>query len=311
MVLHLESHAKINLFLEVLGKRADGYHALRTLMLPISLADSLTFDLLDQPRIELDCSDPSLPVDDSNLVRRAAELLRVRHAPQLGARIRLEKRVPIGAGLGGGSSNGSAALVGLNRLWKLNLPDEALERLASEFGSDTAFFVRNRPALSEGRGEILTPVEFPIALPIFLLNFGFGSATAWAYKNLKLELRNEKLEIEGAKAKQTAIASAFTESILKSVSSTFNFELLISHSKSFFHNDLETPVFRKFPILRIAKEFLAAQPQVAGAMMCGSGSTMMAVLKTHPDGEGLRKAVVERFGPAVWTWTGRTLSSTA
>src|SRR5437870_3681149 len=122
------SHAKINLFLEILGKREDGFHAVRTLMLPISLSDTLTIEEIATPRIEIQCSDPTLPTDGTNLIRRAAELLQKRHAPTRGARIRVEKRIPIGAGLGGGSSNGSTTLRALNQLWKLNLPDEALEK---------------------------------------------------------------------------------------------------------------------------------------------------------------------------------------
>jgi len=162
-------------------------------MLPISLVDTLTFELLENPRVEIESSDPLLPVDGSNLIRRAAKLLQSQHAPMRGACIRLQKNIPIGAGLGGGSSNGSTTLVGLNRLWNLGLSEDDLEKLAAKLGSDTVFFVRNRPALSEGRGEILTPVEFSISLPVFLMNFGFGSSTVWAYKNLELRMKNEEL----------------------------------------------------------------------------------------------------------------------
>ena len=287
MPLTLPSHAKINLFLEILGKREDGFHAVRTLMLPISLADTLTIEDLPSPCIEIECSDSTLPTDGGNLIRRAAELLQQRHAPTRGARIHVQKNIPIGAGLGGGSTNGSTTLRGLNQLWNLNLPDDALEKLAAEFGSDTAFFIRNKPALSEGRGEIITPVPFPASLPLLLMNFGFGSATAWAYKNLKLD---------AAKARESNARISTFLSSLPNLKSALP-----------LHNDLETPVFRKFPILKLAKDFLSTHPSVTGAMMCGSGSTMMAILQSERESDSLRDAILQRFGNSVWVWTGHTL----
>ena len=295
MSLTLQSHAKINIFLRVPGKRTDGYHDLETFMLPIELADTLTFDPLDRPAIKLACSNLDLATDQDNLVCRAARLLQDRHATKVGARIHLEKRIPIGAGLGGGSSNASATLLGLNRLWNIKLTDDELEKLAAELGSDAPFFVRCRPALSSGRGEILSPVAFPVAIPVFLMNFGFGSATAWAYKNLELEFKNEKLE-------------NISRLIQKLKDATSHFEFFASHSETFLQNDLEIPVFRKFPILKIAKEFLSAQPRVAGAMMCGSGSTIMAIPRSLEQAGPLQDAVLKRFGASVWTWTGRTLA---
>jgi len=282
--LTLESTAKINVFLRILGKRPDGFHAVRTWMLPISLGDTMGFEKRDDTKIDIRCSDPTLPTDQSNLVCKAAELLQSRHNVKMGCRITLEKRIPIGAGLGGGSSNGSTTLVGLNRLWNLGLSDEALEKLSAEFGSDTAFFIRNRSALSEGRGEILTYIPYSKAAPIFLMNFGFGSATSWAYKHLNAGPVDERQAAE-------------------------EFKVVDSNLNTRLKNDLEKPVFQKFPVLRLAKDFLIAQSQVEGAMMCGSGSTMMAVLKEGSSGDDLRKAVHDYFGKSVWTWSGTTLPS--
>lgn len=294
MSLKLESTAKINWFLQILGKRPDGFHAVRTLMLPIELADSMEFEELPEPKIELRCSDPTLPTDDHNLVCRAAKLLQTRHAPTRGARIHIEKRIPIGAGLGGGSSNGSTALVGLNRLWKLALPGISLEKLSAEFGSDTAFFVENQPALSEGRGEIMTPLPFPFALPILLVNFGFGSATAWAYRHL-------------APRSDAVTREDLLLPIRSAVDAAAQGEAFVLPTPA-FQNDLETPVFAKFPVLEIAKEFLSSRPEVAATMMCGSGSTMLAVLRDLTQGEALRQEILKRFGN-VWTWVGKTIPS--
>lgn len=294
--MKLESPAKINLFLRVLGKRPDGFHEVSTFIVALDLADELSFEPLPDPRIELTCSDPSLPTDRGNLVRRAAELLQAGHAPTCGARIHLRKRVPIGAGLGGGSSNGSTTLVGLNRLWKLGLPDEKLERLSADFGSDTAFFVRCRPALCEGRGERLSFLDFPLQLPVFLMNFGFGSATAWAYRHL------------GPRPAPRALPDP--QQVVKSVQDRWKAGAHPGLLQDILQNDLEEPVFRKFPILRRAKEFLRAQPQVVGAMMCGSGSTLMAIARTVEEAAALREPVQRQFGPAVWTWSGSTRLAT-
>lgn len=291
----LPSHAKVNLWLRILGKRPDGFHEVDTLMLPLGLADDLALEELPDGRLELACSDPSLPTDSRNLARRAAELLQQRHAPSLGARISLQKRIPLGAGLGGGSANASTVLVGLNRLWNLALPDAELEKLAAEIGSDAAFFIRNRPALCTGRGERLAPVPFPRALPILLLNFGFGSATAWAYKNLGAGPVGSD-----AQAAPEAFEAARHGFLAGNPEVPLN-DLLL--------NDLERPVFRKFPILAIAKAFLAAHPGVRAAMMSGSGSTLFAILDSPSVAPLLAQALRAKFGEGIWTWSGSTLPS--
>lgn len=295
--ISIRSHAKINLFLRVFGKRADGYHAVQTLMLPIGLADEITLRPVSGRGIELRCSDLSLPAGRANLAWRAAELLQSRLHVRRGVRIFIRKRIPVGAGLGGGSSNASAVLVGLNRLWKLGLSEDRLERLAAELGSDTAFFIRNRPALCEGRGEILTPVSFRHPSRLFLLNFGFGSSTAWAYGHLDHDV-------------QRGEAAGIDEALRRAVEAAGigNWAGLLCSSLG-FRNDLDAPVFRKFPILRMARDFLREQPGVIGAAMSGSGSTIFAALRSADAAKAVKSAVAERFGRTVWRWTGPTISS--
>ncbi len=147
--------AKINLVLEVLGKRDDGYHEIRSLVQTISLCDVLAFELADV--ISLKCSEPSLQASD-NLVVQAAELLREVSGYNRGAKVKLEKRIPWGAGLGGGSSDAAVTLLALNRLWKLKLETSDLIELAARLGSDVPFFIRGGAALMEGRGEKVTPL---------------------------------------------------------------------------------------------------------------------------------------------------------
>ncbi len=151
--------AKINLVLEVLGKRADGYHEIRSLVQTISLCDVISFELADV--ISLECSEPSLQTSD-NLVVQAAELLREVTGCQKGVKIKLEKRIPWGAGLGGGSSDGAATLLALNRLWELKVSTLDLVELAARLGSDIPFFIHGGAALIEGRGEKVTPLAVPV-----------------------------------------------------------------------------------------------------------------------------------------------------
>ncbi|MCJ7516019.1 MAG: 4-(cytidine 5'-diphospho)-2-C-methyl-D-erythritol kinase [Dehalococcoidia bacterium] len=160
--------AKINLVLEVLGKRDDGYHELRSLVQTISLCDALSFKLAGV--ISLECNEPSLQTSD-NLAIRAAELLRQVSGCQKGARIKLQKRIPWGAGLGGGSSDAATTLVALNRLWELKLKTSELIELAARLGSDVPFFIHGGAGLVEGRGEkvtslaVSTPRWFVLLIP--------------------------------------------------------------------------------------------------------------------------------------------------
>jgi 4-diphosphocytidyl-2-C-methyl-D-erythritol kinase len=147
--------AKINLVLEVLAKRKDGYHEIRSLMQTVSLCDVLSFELAEE--ISLECTEPSLQTSD-NLVAKAAELLKEVTDCQKGVKIRLEKRIPMGAGLGGGSSDAATTLLALNQLWELGLAISDLAQLAARLGSDVPFFIYKGTALVEGRGEKVTPL---------------------------------------------------------------------------------------------------------------------------------------------------------
>jgi 4-diphosphocytidyl-2-C-methyl-D-erythritol kinase len=176
--------AKINLHLEVLGLRPDGFHELAMVMQSIDLLDGLELAPSADARIRLSCDRPGLPTDDSNLIVRAAELLRCRSGmPELGARIHLRKRIPVGAGLAGGSSDGAAALVGLNALWGLGFSPVELAGMAAELGSDMPFCLAGGTQLCFGRGERLEPVAAPAAgLALLLLKHPAASvSTPWAY----------------------------------------------------------------------------------------------------------------------------------
>jgi len=182
--LRVLAPAKLNLFLEILGKRPDGYHELESLMVTVGLRDEL--DFADDPtgQIALECDDPSLPTDASNLVVLAAQRLRAEAGVDLGARIALRKAIPAQAGLAGGSSDAAATLAALNQLWGLGYETERLGRIAGEIGSDVAFFFRAPSAVCRGRGERVEAIAVSVPLHFVLVCPTVGVSTAEVYRRL-------------------------------------------------------------------------------------------------------------------------------
>lgn len=196
------SPAKINLHLEVLGLRGDGFHELAMVMQTIELLDRLRLSPSADGRIQLSCDNPNLPTDGGNLIVRAAELLKARAGlPELGAHLQLEKRIPVGAGLAGGSSNGAAALVGLNNLWGLGFSESELVLLAAELGSDMPFCIGGGTQLCFGRGERLEAQPAPQndGWAVLLLKHPAASvSTPWAYQQSRQQRQASYLEGEAA-----------------------------------------------------------------------------------------------------------------
>lgn len=185
--LVLASPAKLNLFLEVVGKRPDGYHDLESVFLEIDLADTLAARSVEDGHITLACSNAGVPHGDGNLVVRAATLLRRECGIRDGIHFELDKRIPMGGGLGGGSSNAAAALRLANRLWKTGLSDRELAAIGLQVGSDVPFFLQGGVCLCRGRGEVITPLEsFPRDIKLGLALSGIHSATADAFRGLRL-----------------------------------------------------------------------------------------------------------------------------
>jgi 4-diphosphocytidyl-2-C-methyl-D-erythritol kinase len=176
--------AKLNLFLEVLGKRPDGYHEIESMMVAVSLSDSLTFRDDPSGQISLRCSEPTLPVGGENLVVMAAERLKASVGGLRGARIVLEKAIPAESGLAGGSSDAAATLMALDRLWDLRLPRERLRALAGEIGSDVAFFIHGPAAVCRGRGERVEAVPHKESYHFVLVRPPVGVSTADVYRRV-------------------------------------------------------------------------------------------------------------------------------
>jgi 4-diphosphocytidyl-2-C-methyl-D-erythritol kinase len=281
--MQLLAPAKINLSFEIKGRRADGFHEIETLMAPIALADRLTIERAgDGGEIRFCCDDPSLPGGDDNLVVRAAKLFRERTKVTSAIILSLEKMIPHGAGLGGGSSDAASTLLGLNKIFGVGLSQDELLQLAAELGSDVPFFIVRSAAVCRGRGEIVEPVAFDAIFRLLLLKPEFGVPTPWAYGRWK-----DSRELSGVDY------------------SPQEFDGIR------FVNDLERPVFEKFVFLARLKTWLRQQPEVALALMSGSGSTMFAVLRDGAGADSLVDRVRGEMDPKLWTCSTQLSSSTS
>ncbi len=285
MSFELKSPCKINLLLNILGRRPDGFHELETVLQPVPLHDVLRFER-GGIGVRLTCSEPLLAVDGSNLVHRAALKFMDAAGIKDGVRIHLEKNVPMAAGLGGGSANAAVTLAGLNAIFGNPVSLGQIQRLASSLGSDVPFFLQDGPALGTGRGEqiqSLPPFAILRETAVLLIRPGFGIATAWAYR----ELARYPEVLQGSPGRATRLVRLLQAGDLHAAGA----ELI---------NSLETPVFQKYPFLVLLKEHLLEQGAVA-ALMSGSGSTTFAIAPSVAKAERLRESVLERFGPSNWT----------
>ncbi len=284
MRLEKKSPCKVNLMLNILGKRTDGFHKLETVMQPVNLYDELTFERGGNG-IKLSCSEKSLPVDSKNLVFRAAEKFLQTTTISGGVKIHLEKKIPLAAGLGGGSGNAATTLLAMNELFDSALPSKTIATIAESLGSDIPFFLQNKPALATGRGEKIQPIEnFPalIGKAFLLIHPGFGISTPWAYQNLARF--PEALNGKAGRAKE--LVEKLRTKNLAGAAGTF-------------YNSLEAPALDKFPILALFQNFLRENGALA-ALMSGSGSTTFAICENVSSAESLVEKFKSKFGENCW-----------
>lgn len=284
MTLNRPSPCKVNLLLNILGRRADGFHELETVMQPIPLCDELTFERTARG-LTLTCSDPGLPADASNLVHRAAAAFLRRGSLADGVRMHLEKKIPMAAGLGGGSGNAATTLLALNDLFGRPLTPEVLHELAASLGSDIPFFLQSQPALATGRGEVIHPLPPFRALAgraFLLVHPGFGIATAWAYQ----ELARFPHALRGQPGRAAKLVALLDAGDLRAAGREF-------------YNSLEAPALEKYPWLAVLQEFLRENGALA-ALMSGSGSTTFALASDLCAAQELEERVREKFGRC-WT----------
>jgi 4-diphosphocytidyl-2-C-methyl-D-erythritol kinase len=271
--------AKINLSLKILGRRNDGFHEIETLVSPIALCDEIEIGKSDSSKgIGFQCDDPSVPAGNDNLIVRAAKSFFAATRLKPAVSIKLSKRIPHGAGLGGGSSDAASTLLALNELFETKLPREALAEIAETVGSDVPFFIFQSAALCTGRGELVTPVKLHRRFSVLLLKPAFAVSTAWAYSRWGDSLEIPNISYAGQEfAGQT------------------------------FLNDLEGPVFEKFIFLAQLKTWLLEQAEVGAALMSGSGSTVFAVMRESADADLLAKRAKAELDPELWTCHCQTI----
>jgi len=277
--MQVRAPAKINLSLKILGPRSDEFHEIETLIAPISLYDELKIERRTSKQgIEFRCDDPSVPQSDDNLAVRAARAFFEKSKIKSGILIELKKKIPHGAGLGGGSSDAASTLMALNELFEAKLTREALAKMAEGIGSDVPFFIFQSAAICRGRGELVSPINLRKPLFILLLKPQVGVPTAWAYQRWR-----GAREVPGVSYTAQEIAGRT------------------------FVNDLERSVFEKFVCLAQLKVWLLEQPEVGAALMSGSGSTVFAVMRERADARQLGKRAKAALDPELWTCACETL----
>lgn len=263
--------AKVNLLLKVLGKRADGYHELFTLMQAIDLADTLEV-WLEKKGIRFQSTDSRLPLDERNLVVKATRLFLEKTGIQDGIGIRLQKRIPIAAGLGGGSSDAANTLLALNQLFENPMDFPSLNQMASQLGSDVPFFLHGGTALCLGRGEGVEPLDFLGDLHFVLVNPGVPLSTREVYESLESTAHSS---LTGSKDLFSMIAKVFREKTYTKLSQLLS-------------NDLEKIALEKVPQLRKLKEMLLRAGAVA-TLVSGSGPTVFGLAENALKAEELFK----------------------
>jgi len=249
--LKLQAPAKVNYRLDVLGKRADGYHDLRMVMQRVDLCDEIGIALTDLPGIRVVCGSKGVPDGPGNIAWRAADALVKLSGREVGIDISIDKKIPVAAGLGGGSSDAATVLMGVNELLELGLSDERLMEIGVKLGADVPFFIFKKPALAEGIGDRLTALEQIPHLWVVLVNPGIHVSTAWVYQNLLLTSKASIAIIPGSYGSLSEVCDLLS-------------------------NDLEPVTCAKFPLLNELKDLLIAAG-ASGSLMSGSGSTVFGL----------------------------------
>ncbi len=275
--IELLSPAKVNLRLEVLRRRGDGYHEIRTILQRISLYDRLSISLKREKGISVITDSPRLPVDEGNLAYRAASSLLEEAEARVGVEVHIQKRIPISSGLGGGSSNAASTLMGLNRILKLNFSKGRLMEIGARIGADIPFFIFERTAMATGIGEKLEPLEIHPSIWLVLVNPGWEVSTRWAYEGLNFKLTKRPIHIK--------LPPFFSD---------------IGQVTHILHNDLERVTISAYPEIDGMKAELLSQGAV-GSLMTGSGPTVFGLFPHNNEAESAYQKLNAKYGKRRWT----------
>lgn len=285
MKLTLPSFAKINWTLEILGKRPDGYHELRTLLQTVSVADELVFEPLEQG-IEIVCDHPNVPCDETNLVHKAATLLADFTGVKKGIRVTINKRIPTAAGLGGGSGNAAVTFIALQELWSAKLQPRDLFDLGARLGADVPFFFVGGTCLGIGRGDEIYPLADINADNLLLVNAGILVPTREVYGALPPELTNPSAIHKMPTSFEAAYAAITPQD-----------------EQIMLKNDLEMPVIARHSTLGEIKKSLR-DAGASGVLMSGSGSTIFAIFDSDKARNDAQRELSQN---GWWCATARTL----
>ncbi len=256
--LRIRAYGKINLYLDVLSKREDGYHNIETIFHSIDLHDEVILRERSANGITVSCNHPDIPIDNKNIAYRAAESISDAVDGIGGLEIQINKRIPVAAGLAGGSANAAAVLFGINELYELGLTKETLMAIGAELGADVPFCIQGGAAIGTGIGDKLNPLPPLTDVTIILVNMGLAISTAEVFKNLHIPL-----------TKQENRSIIIRQCIEKCD--------VIGVGKNLY-NYLEFQVFHKHPELAVLKTKLTTQTGCYGALMSGSGATLFAIM---------------------------------
>ncbi|MFP4134775.1 MAG: 4-(cytidine 5'-diphospho)-2-C-methyl-D-erythritol kinase [Halothece sp.] len=297
----LTAPAKINLHLEILGDRADGYHELVMILQGVGLADRIKIQAGSTQDIHLYCEHPDVPLGKDNIAYKAAQLMcreySQAYAQYGGLEINIEKQIPVAAGLAGGSTDAAAVLVGINLLWKLGLTQPELQTLANQLGSDIPFCLEGGTALALGRGEELSPLEGLDNLTVILAKHrNLYVSTAWAYQTYRQQYEETYLEQPETlgwgrkKAHSAELVSAIAQRDYPKIG-----QLL--------HNDLEKVVFPSYPEVEALKLAFQEQEGVLGTLMSGSGPTVFSLCSSPSAAKQVVEAVKAKMNdPTIEFW---------
>ena len=277
--VEIDSYSKINLTLNILGKRRDGYHNIETIMQSVNLADRV-FIRKEKEGVKIKCTHPRVPIDTQSLTYRSAEKILNRYRIKKGVKIEIDKKIPLASGMAGGSANSASILVGINKLFALNLSNKDLREIGEELGMDVPFCIQNGTALAYHRGEKVTPLP-PINPPlwIIIINPGFKISSEWAYNNIDLD------QIKREKNNTKAMLKALKEGELEEI------------AKNLF-NSFEGLIIKKYPEIGKIKDRLIEESAL-GALMSGSGPTVFGIAQNKEQALKIYKKLKSEY-KSIW-----------
>ena len=299
--------AKINLYLEIIGDRPDGYHELVMILQSIDLADRIELYPNGTQKIRVHCHHPQVPLDQSNLAYRAAQLMREEFRDTFanlgGVEINIDKRIPVAAGLAGGSADAAAVLVGINQMWQLGLTQPELQTLAAKLGSDVPFCISGGTAIATGRGEQLDPIDDLENLWVVLAKYrSLSVSTAWAYQTYKQQFSNSYIsDAENVQSRTVQVHSGPLVSAIIHKDGALIGKLL--------HNDLEKVVLPEFPqVAKLREAFEGAGG--LGTLLSGSGPTIFTLCESQGQAEEIKGQVRGAIAdPDLEFWLARLTST--